>query len=469
MNQRRNKKIIVVGGGVGGLATAALLASEGFTVSVYEKTGSVGGRGISKSIGGYLLDSGFHSIRGADKGAASAVLKKLGKEIKFATRYSDGVLPKQFYNGKVAYAPTNVIELLKYTLLPWRDKVNFMTLFQRVKKKPLDYLDHITVGELLKELNVNSKGLIDHIKALVGIAFYGDPNLEKISAGELYRYLEHFPYDVGFSIGGWKQIIDKLTRSIVEKGGTIEIRKNVQKVVIEEEIRRHNNNEPTKNAVNAAGIVVDGKIAYGDAIVLNVPLHEIPRLVQQEYLPEQLNKFLQDFEPSSSIIVDIVSNDQIIDGRNDTIISLDPLAILRVTTKYDNTLSPPGKHMLSAWMPIASDKSHDKTYVETKYAELQRIMDKILPQLANNSSVIRRMVFRTTIGFYPKPSMNRPKRPGVSLQGLKNLYLVGDAVNVDGVGGSSDASFNSAMKCVELIRERVSVHSIEKAPIQLEH
>ncbi len=468
MNQRRNKKIIVVGGGVGGLATAALLAAEGFVVSVYEKTGTVGGRGISNSIGGYLLDSGFHSIREADKGAASAVLKKLGKEIKFATRYSDGVLPKQFYNGKLAYAPTNVIELLKYPLLPLRDKVNFMTLFQRIKKKPLDYLDHLTVGELLKELNVNSKGLIDHIKALVGIAFYGDPNLEKISAGELYRYLEHFPYDVGFPIGGWKQIIDKLTSSIIENGGTIETRKNVQKVVLEEEIRR-SNNEPTKNAVNVVGIAVDGTIAYGDAIVLNVPLREIPRLVQQEYLPEPLNEFLQDFEPSSSIIIDIVSNDQIIYGRNDTIISLDPLAILRVTTKYDNTLSPPGKHMLSAWMPIAGDKSHERTYVETKYAELQRIINKILPQLTNNSNVIRRMVFSTTIGFYPKPSMNRPKRPGVSLQGLKNLYLVGDAVNIDGVGGSSDAAFNSAMQCVELIKGELSVHSIEKPSIQVEH
>lgn len=467
MNQKKNMKIVVVGGGLGGLATAALLSAEGFTVSVYEKTSKVGGRGLCKSIGEYLLDSGFHSIRGADKGAASAVLKKLGKDIKFATKYSDGVLPKQYYNGKAAYAPNNLIELLRYPLLPWRDKVNFITLFQRIKKKPLEHLDQITVAELLKELNVNSKGLIDHIKTLVGIAFYCDPNLERISAGELYRYLEHFPYDVGFPIGGWKQIIDKLISSIIENGGIIETRKEVQKVVIEE-IHWHSN-EQTKDAVDVVGIVVDGKVVYSDAIVLNVPIYEIPRLVQQEYLPKQLSKLLQDFEPSSSIIIDIASSDQMIYGKNDTIISLDPLAIFRVTTKYDKTISPPGKHILSAWMPIASDKSHDRRYVETKYAELQRILEKIFPDVSQNSTVIRQMVFSTTIGFYPKPSMNQSKRPNVSLQGLKNLYLVGDGVNVDGIGGSSDAAFNSARQCVELIKEQVSAHPIEKTSIHFEH
>jgi phytoene dehydrogenase-like protein len=203
-------------------------------------------------------------------------------------------------------------------------------------------------------------------------------------------------------------------------------------------------------------------MVYSDAVVLNIPLYEIPRLVQQEYLPKQLNKLLQNFEPSSSIIMDIASSDEIIQGKNDTIVSLEPLAIFRVPTKYDNTLAPQGKHILSAWMPIASDKSHNRKYLETRYAEVQRIMNKIFPGLAQNSTIIRRMVFSTTIGFYPKPSMNRLKRPNVTLQGLKNLYLVGDAVNVDGIGGSSDATFNSAMQCVELIKQQFSAHSREK-------
>jgi hypothetical protein len=40
---------------------------------------------------------------------------------------------------------------------------------------------------------------------------------------------------------------------------------------------------------------------------------------------------------------------------------------------------------------------------------------------------------------------------------------------VDGIGGSSDAAFNSAMQCVELIKQQLSAHSREKAYVQLEH
>src|SRR3712207_6742373 len=82
------KKVIVVGGGLGGLATAALLAQEGFSVTIYEKTVTVGGRAVCKKVAGYWLDSGFHSLRAADRGPAAIVLKKLGKRIEFAIKYS---------------------------------------------------------------------------------------------------------------------------------------------------------------------------------------------------------------------------------------------------------------------------------------------------------------------------------------------------------------------------------------------
>lgn len=93
MDMKRDKAIIV-GAGLGGLATAALLAKDGFSVTVYEKTQTIGGRAVCKKVGDYWLDSGFHSLRKADKGPAAVVLEQLGKRIEFATKYSEGVVQK---------------------------------------------------------------------------------------------------------------------------------------------------------------------------------------------------------------------------------------------------------------------------------------------------------------------------------------------------------------------------------------
>lgn len=90
----KSGKAIVVGSGLGRLATAALLAKAGLSGTVYEKTRAVGGRAVCKKMGDYWLDSGFHSLRRADKGPAAVVLEKLGKPIEFATKYSEGVVPK---------------------------------------------------------------------------------------------------------------------------------------------------------------------------------------------------------------------------------------------------------------------------------------------------------------------------------------------------------------------------------------
>ena len=52
------KKIIVIGAGIGGIASAALLARRGFEVEVFEKTNSLGGRCDSLVVGGHRFDTG---------------------------------------------------------------------------------------------------------------------------------------------------------------------------------------------------------------------------------------------------------------------------------------------------------------------------------------------------------------------------------------------------------------------------
>lgn len=56
--QAQDGPVVVVGGGIAGLATAALLAREGRDVTLVEATDSVGGRAGSWSAGGFRFDTG---------------------------------------------------------------------------------------------------------------------------------------------------------------------------------------------------------------------------------------------------------------------------------------------------------------------------------------------------------------------------------------------------------------------------
>lgn len=57
MNQTK-KTVIVVGAGIGGLATAALLAKSGYKVTILEKNSTIGGRARIFKAAGFLFDMG---------------------------------------------------------------------------------------------------------------------------------------------------------------------------------------------------------------------------------------------------------------------------------------------------------------------------------------------------------------------------------------------------------------------------
>src|SRR5579871_825943 len=70
------RDVVVIGGGLAGLAAAALSARGGARVTLIERAPSTGGRAASHARGGFLLNQGPHALyRG---GAAEEVLRALG-------------------------------------------------------------------------------------------------------------------------------------------------------------------------------------------------------------------------------------------------------------------------------------------------------------------------------------------------------------------------------------------------------
>jgi phytoene dehydrogenase-like protein len=158
-------------------------------------------------------------------------------------------------------------------------------------------------------------------------------------------------------------------------------------------------------------------------------------------------------QTSAGVIMDIAVNKEVISGKADFIITLDPCTIFGVNSKYDSSIAPRGHHLLSAWMPIDSTRSKSTYYIHGKFKELEQNMHKVFSADLNNGSptIIRKIAFGTAFGFYPSRSMTRSKRPVVSFPTVANLYLVGNLTNAVGIGGSSDIAFNSAMECHKAI------------------
>ena len=74
-----NKKVIVVGAGMAGLAAAFRLRQAGVDVTVLESTGSVGGRVGTETRDGYLIERGAQLITSTYSNALGLV-KELGLE-----------------------------------------------------------------------------------------------------------------------------------------------------------------------------------------------------------------------------------------------------------------------------------------------------------------------------------------------------------------------------------------------------
>ncbi|HET6563944.1 MAG TPA: FAD-dependent oxidoreductase [Xanthomonadales bacterium] len=72
------KKAVIVGAGIGGMCTGALLASKGYDVTVVEQRDTVGGRTRTQMIGGYALPRGAVSFQ--LKGVLPDLCKEVGAE-----------------------------------------------------------------------------------------------------------------------------------------------------------------------------------------------------------------------------------------------------------------------------------------------------------------------------------------------------------------------------------------------------
>jgi len=304
---------IIIGSGMGGLATAALLSKQGQKVLILERHYTAGGFTHIFKRKGYEWDVGIHYIGEVQR--KGTVMKSLfdyitDKQLKWADMgavydriiigdksydFVKGV--KNFKKQLVLYFPEEEKAINSYVNLVFKavkTSRNYYisktlppilnALIGPFMKKPFYKLADKTTYDVLKSLTDNE----ELIKVLCGQ--YGDYGLPpKHSSFYMHASVTRHYFDGGsFPVGGSSQIAKTIDKVIEAGGGTILINAEVAEVIIENNSAKgvkmaDGKSFFAKNIISNAGIMTTYNKLLPDAVVskhkLKTQLQKVNRSV----------------------------------------------------------------------------------------------------------------------------------------------------------------------------------------------
>ncbi len=411
--------VIVVGGGLAGLTAAVELARKGRSVVVFEKGECVGGRALTRLLGGFHFNVGPHALYRA--GLAAAILKDLG------VRYTGGVPAAAggfaLAGGRKETLPIGFVSLLTTGLLGLPAKIETARLLSRLPGLDTSGLASVSVADWLDSA-VRRPDARAFLAALFRLATYvNDPT--RMSAGAALGQVKlALKASVLYLDGGWQTLVDSLRQAAVAHGVRIVDRAPVAGVEGER---------------SAAGVRLAGGARWeAQAVVLATDPATAAALVDARATP--LGQWADEAIPVRAACLDVALDHL---PRPDARFALGIDAPLYVSVHSAAArLAPAGGALIHVARYQGPEPWPAAAATER---ELENALDALQPGWRQHV-VHRRFVPSLTVS-HALPLAERgglAGRPGPEVPGLERLFVAGDWVGGEGL--LVDAALASARR-----------------------
>jgi len=490
--------VIIIGSGIGGSATAALMAHSGYKTIVLEQNNRIGGACSSYIKEGFTIDVACHFFSQCMKGRIGKILRKIGlakknekgvlesdllsfkaplyPSIKFKgqSKYSQMGLVSQM--GNVGGSKTAKVEEEEDTGFDKEEQKEFMKVIgsmlqmskRDIKELALRDLDVKTWAD---EITQNKK-VHDFLAVMVGTFFTIPPKMA--SASEYIICLQEtvFKNDTGYPIGGAIAMPRAFIEGMKKLGGELRTNTPVEKIIIENNVVK--------------GVQVNGDTITSKMVISNAGIKQtVMKLVGEKHFSSEYVNKVKSLMPSYSSLafkfalkkpIEEIGDIPVIQLTQKRITELKgfvpeagerkpktPGYLVPVLSNMDPNLAPKGKQLVVIGTSAPGEvKTNWKKWLD---AYLLDILE-FYPQLDKDSYV--EFVDTTTPVDIAK-FVGKEKGPveGTALTPLQSgrhrissilpidgLYCVGDTAGIDTHGVGTQLAVDSAIKLVDSITSK---------------
>ena len=417
-NEFDNLDVIIIGGGLAGLTTAALLARSGKAVALLEHSSrEIGGRARTADIEGFYFNQGPHALYLTD--ATDSVLKELG------ITYTGGIPAGKGYlisGGKKRKIAGDYSSWLS-------GKNDGSQFFISPTQMDFSQLESVTEQEWLDK-NIHDINDTEIIKTIIRLNTYAnDPDIQSIGP-VLHQIYVGSRAGVMYLDGGWQTLID----------GLLTVAKNAKaKIVMGKKAIRVKRNDSS-----GWQVLLDNKTeVFAKIVVIAAGPMDAYSLFDDNDRPDVLSKIAKEAKPIRLVCLDVALSSL---PDKDTVFALgvDHPLYFSVHSAYAK-LAPKGGALIHVAKYLG-------TSIQPKpredQPELEAFLDLLQPgwrQVLVKKRPLPNMVVSNALVTAADGGLSGRPNPRIA----ENLYIVGDWVGKEGL--VSNASVASAKNAAQQI------------------
>jgi len=400
--------VAIVGGGIAGLVSGAILAKRGKKVIVFEKEKILGGRAKTIPYQGYTLNTGGTLLEDPGSGLMK-IYEYVGKTLEIGRTNEE--MPV-WRDGKWC----SVRDLYS------ADRHDLKAIIKELEAtefSELEKYDDIPLRTWLLK-RTKSQGIIDLFEFLAMLECITHHWYDHVASDNLFVRKMHYQerHRAGWSYwpkGGYQNLFTMLEEAIKENGGEVHPSSKINRVVIEDyqlkgvEVERGEKIMPNQ--------VMDKEFVAADHVVSTVPIWNVLDIVNENHLPEwyvnNIRMLAQDKNRVTWLGLYMASDEPI----------------------YAIQPSPQGKHLFVCGACTDAQQMKDKDWVGRTYDLFESELEEMFPQTRHAIWKLRHLSYGTmTFQVTQKPGMVGIFRPHFIAPTVPGLYFASDTFRSRGIG-----------------------------------